>query len=599
MAIKPKAPPKPLNRYGCNQIYNPENQLQYDRLAFAWRFGLDRGAPTRLELFRAISDQLLPQHFEWHNWTERLVLALCENPLNAFPGCQGSAKTFNVAGFAVVWWLAAPRISSVTFVSTSIKSLRRRGWAEIQKCFTKIPGPRVGNFIDSKMIWQIVKGDDKNAIIGKAVEEGSVTKVADDIKGVHTKRQMIVIDEATAVPDAIWDAIENLYAYPTSSGGEFLLVAMANPRSRLERFGQFMEPANGWLSVSTDDEDWDGKPQPQYGGLPVRVTRFDAEKSPNIVQGRIVSRHLPTDRSVEAARKNSGGGNSPGYWTNWRGFPPPEGLTKTVFSYSALEKHEAYGRHIFTGRNFFIIGSLDPARGGDRVALRFARLGETTDGKWGIQSEPPKVIPVDTTSSNPIDYQIVEQVRRECERILINGEEYQCKPEHLIIDDTGDAGVGDIANRIWSPDIYRVKFSWAASEDPCSLEDIRRANEVYQNRITEMHFRARDAVNSAQLKGVDKETAIELCNREFDDSKKKIRLQDKKEYKVKFGKSPDLGDTLVMLLEMARKLGFRMAPIGQTVKRFEEWDQKIAQTQAVYEDVDYSSTDPDELYADA
>lgn len=591
MAGRPKEPER-INRYGC-RVLNPDIQLTYDRAAFAWRRSLDTGAPTRIELFRRISDVLMPKHFEWHLWTERLIHGLCEHPLNGLPGCANSAKTFNVAGFAVIWWLCAPEFSSVTFVSTSIKSLRRRGWAEIQKCYTSIPGARVGNFIDSKMLWQIIKGDDKHAIIGKAVEEGSVTKVADDIKGVHTKRQMIVIDEATAVPEAIWDAIENLYAYPASSGGEFLLVAMANPRSRLERFAQFIEPNNGWLSVSTDDEEWDGKPQVQYGGLPVRITRFDAEKSPNIVEGRLVSRHLPTEKSVQSARNNSGGGSSPGYWTNWRGFPPPEGLTKTVFTYSALEKYDAYGHHLFTGRHFHIIGAFDPARGGDRAALRFARLGELTSGKWGIQAEPAKIIPIDSNSSNPIDYQLVEQVRRECERVIINGEEYSCPPENLIIDDTGDGGLGDIMNRTWNPYIYRVKFSWSPSDDPCSLEDIRLASDVYANRTTEMHFRARDAVNSGQLKGVDKESAIELCNREFDDSKKKIKLQSKQEYKQKFGKSPDLGDTLVMLMEMGRKMGFRLAPMGQTIQKFDEWDLKVKQTQSVYADVDYAEQDED------
>jgi len=47
---------------------------------------------------------------------------------------------------------------------------------------TSIPGPRIGNFVDSRMMWQATKGDDKHAIMGIAVEEGETTKVADNIK---------------------------------------------------------------------------------------------------------------------------------------------------------------------------------------------------------------------------------------------------------------------------------------------------------------------------------------------------------------------------------------------------------------------------------
>lgn len=600
MPTKPKAPTGPLNTYGCN---TPGlTQFDYDRWAFAKRIPIDQGAPTRMELFRRISDRMLPKHFEWHLWTERVVNALCTYPLNGMPGAANSAKTFNVASFAVVWWLAYPDISSVTFVSTSIAALRKRGWAEIQKCRTQIQGPTVGNFVDSKMLWQIKKGDDKHSIMGRAVEQGSVTKVADDIKGVHTKRQMIVIDEATAVPEAIWDAITNLYSYPISSGGEFLLVAMANPRSRLEKFAQFIEPKDGWLSVDIEDEEWEGKPQPEYGGLPVQVTRFDAEKSPNIMEGRIVSRHLPTQNMVEAQRRNSGGGTTPNYFTNWRGFPPPEGLTKTVFTESALLKYDGYGHHTFTGRNFHIIGAFDPAfGGGDKPALRFAKLGEITNGNWGIEVMAPIVIPINVDSTNPVHFQLAEQLRRECESI--NNGAYSCPPENLAIDATGEGGgLCDIIARTWSPNIIRIEFNGKPSEDPCSLEDIRPAREVYDNKAAEMWFRSRDALNSGQLKGIDKETAIELCNREINDFGKRIRLQSKsintekmKSYRAKFGKSPDYADSLVCLSEVARRLGFRLAAVGQTVHKHEDWNERVKKSQAVYANVDYQQEEELEM----
>lgn len=591
---KAKTPerPAPIQTYGCPKQL--PRQFYYDCWAFAKRVPIDQGAPTRLELFKRISDEFMPGHFEWHEWTHRIIGALCENPIVGLPGCSNSGKTFSVMSFAVNWWLCAPDVSSVMIVSTSIKSLRRRGWAEIQRCHTKIPGPRFGNFVDSRMIWSHKRGDDKHAIIGKAVEEGSVTKVADDIKGVHTRRQMVIIDEATAVPEAIYDACGNLYSYPE----EFILVAIGNPRNRLDQFGRFCEPAEGWTSVNVETGEWDSAPIGYIGGKTARIITFDAEKSPNIMEGRVVSRHLPTKEKVAAAR-NSAGGQTPNYWSNFRGFWPPEGLSKTVFSESSLIANDGYGRHVFTGRNFSIIGMFDPAfGGGDRPALRFAKMGETESGQWGIEVFKPIIIPVDARSKNPVHYQLAEQLRRQCESFEVNGNKYTCPPENLAVDATGEGGgLCDIINRTWSPNIIRIEFGGAASEDAASLEDIRPAKDVYQNKRVEIYFRARNALNSRQLKGIDKETAEEVCTIEFDDYGKRIKLQSKKEFKEKFGKSSDFGDCLAGLTEVARKRGFVLAAVGETVNRFNDWNKDADKAQEVYHSVDYTAEE--EEYAEA
>ena len=492
---------------------------------------------------------------------------------------HNSGKTHHWAGFAVAWWLCYPEQSSVMFVSTSIKSLRRRGWAQIQKCFGMTPGDRVGNFVDSRMMWQAVKGDDKHAIIGKAVEEGSTHKVADDIKGVHTKRQMVIVDEANAVPEAIWEAITNLYSYPK----EFILIALANPRDRLSKFSRFIEPLDGWTSVDVNTEEWDGKPQKEYGNIPVKVIRFDAEKSPNIIEGKLVSKHLPTREKVDAA-KASGGGETPSYWTNFRGFPPPEGLNKTVFSESALIKNDAFGKHTFTGKNFQIVGAFDPAfGGGDRPALRFAKIGMIEGDKWGIEVAKPVILPINPHSTNPVHFQLTEALRRLCETVPWGDVTYSCPPENLGVDATGEGGgLCDIIQRTWSSRIIRIEFGGRPSEDSASLEDVRPASEVYENKAVEMWFRSRDAVNAGQLRGIDPETSIELTNRLFDDEGKRIKLQKKKDYKEMFGRSPDFADCLVMILEVARRKGFRLAATGQTVAKLQDWSALFNNAQSVY-----------------
>lgn len=577
-------PKEPILTYGNTTPEMP--QWYYDMKAFSDRKGAEVGIHSRVALFKKIADFWLPGHFEYHAWTDRMLRTLCSGDWTIMAGCAGSAKTFNVTSFATFWWLCAPRESSVTFVSTTFKSVRQRNWAEISKIHSKLEEQRPGewgNFVDSRGLWQWKKGDDKHVICCRAVEEGSIVKVADNIKGIHTKRQMVIIEEATSVPAAIYDACFNLYSYPE----EFILIINGNPRSKLDQMGLIMTPAAGWLSVTPDTEQW--QTGPQINGKPATVMRFDAEKSPNILAGKVVSKHLPTAEKVRIAKAN---GDTPLYWSNFRGFPPPDGLDKTVFSETALTAHDGMGKHIFTGQQFEIIGAFDHARdGGDNPTLRFAKLGKLDNGKIGIQAFPPIVIPINAASTNPIDFQIAEQLRRQCETFKVDEIAYPCRPENLAIDEGGDgAGLCDIVNRLWSFGIIRIQFNSAASTDSCSLEDNRPANEVYWNKRAEMYFRSRDALNHEQLKGIDPDTAKEMCSIRFDDSRRKILIESKKDYRTRNnGRSPDNTDSLIMLLEVARRRGFHLTPVGETANRVSSHDDFVKQASRVYEEVEYAT----------
>lgn len=579
---------------------SPEEFIRI-RMAFANRTTSNEERPG---LFRILADTLAPGWFEWHAWTNKIVEAGCRYRWIGLSGCSNSCKTFNSAGFAAVWWLADPTNSSVIFCSTTMKMLRKRGWAEIRSfnnVIDRIGG--YGNFVDSRTLWQAEQGDDKHAIFGKAVCEGDTNKAAADIQGIHTKRQLIVIDEAEAVPAAIWKACANLYGYCVDVGGEFVLMALANARRRLSQFGRFIEPEGGWNSVSVDSDDWFSKPQ--MDGKRAIVLRFDFRKSPNVVEGKMVSRHLPSKHRVEgrlAALKARGGENDPDHWAYDLGFPAPEGLTKTVFTETLIAKHDGYGKHKFTGVNFRIIGAFDQAfGGGDRPALRFAALGEIDGGKMGIEWMEAIILYVDATSAEPVRYQLKTKLQEHCESVKYRNQTYRCLPEDFAIDCTGDGGLADICQQEWSNKINRIMFSASASDTPVSHEDERSAKEAFLNKRVEMYFRTRDALIAGQLKGIDKDTADELCNLEelVEKADGTVRprktLQSKKEYKLKYQVSPDLSDCGVMLTEVARLKGFMLAAVGFTTQRQGAINAMVAKTQAVYDEDTYFQADNEEV----
>jgi hypothetical protein len=171
--------------------------------------------------------------------------------------------------------------------------------------------------------------------------------------------------------------------------------------------------------------------------------------------------------------------------------------------------------------------------------------------------------------------------------VLVGEHEYACAPQNLGVDDSGEGGLCDVFYRTWSQRIHRIEFGGAASDEPCSIEDIRPSREVYMNKRAEMFFRARDALNSGQLKGIDTETATELCGIEFDDRKQRLVLMAKKDYKLKFGKSCDLADCAVMCVEVARLLGFKVQAVGESAKAEKESDELWKAGQALYESPGY------------
>lgn len=549
--------PQPVDRvndYGLASTYGPDlPQSVYDRMAFIHRLPIQRTGMTLLDLYKKIAEEQTPGFHEYHDWTNAQLEALIHNRWVAFAGCASSAKTHNVAGFAVNWWLMAPTVSAVVFASTTIKSLKKRGWARIQQAFQMMGSPKFGNFVDSRMTWQCQRGDDEHAVYGIAVEEGSTTKVADNLKGMHPDRLMIVLDEGTAIPEAIMDAVSNMWAGRV----EFILVMMANPRSKLDQFGRFIEPKNGWMSVNVDTDEWETKPQ--MDGRCGICVRFDAYKSPNITQGRLISKYLPRESEVEAAAKASGGGNTPRFWSNFRGFLPPEGIERTVFSENALVRGMTYEQPVWTG-DTYMVGGFDPAftTGGDAAQFQPVMVGQTEQGMVAYIL-PAVVIPIASDSPIPASYQLATGLK-------LAAEHHEVPPDAICVDGTGNQ-VCDTIAREWSPSIQRIVSSWAASEREVSHENHNLACEVFANKRTEMWFYARELCDSLQLRGMNHDLASELCAciYEPEDNTHKRRLEGKPDMKSRIGKSPDKADALCLALEAARRKGLECKPQGHTV----------------------------------
>ena len=557
-----------LKTYGFD-VLPGFTQLQYDMLSFVHYQGLQKARCTRYDNFRNIVAILWPT-IAWNIWRERQIKSLCDNEFVSWTGCAASGKTFAGALYSTVWWICQPDVSAVVLTSTTKGMLRKRMWSEVQKLYSNMEWNPPGNMVDSKTVWQAVKGDEKNAVFGLAVKDGNTSAAVGHIQGIHTGRVLIVIDEATDTPQAIFDATANLYAGCES----FQMLVIGNPNSHFDPHGKFSEPKDGWSSVTVDTSEWETKVQ--LNGEPGYCLRFDAEDSPNILAGKTTYKFLMTEPQLEGARRKYGP-ESPLFWKFYRGFWAPSGVLKTVFNEPLLAKMKTHLGFVFR-RSIKTIGACDPAfGGGDRAVIRFAEVGIIEDGKPGIELDMYEEIELDADSSEPIHYQLANHIQKRCR-------ENNCKPEDFGVDASGEGGgLADILAKEWSPKIVRVEFGGAPSDLPVSSEDLRPAKEVYDRRVTELWFTAREYLQSGQLRGIDPWTAKEFCSREFEDERRKLKLQTKKDMKSVYGMSPDIADCTVILTEVAKRSGIGVY-IGDHVREVGK-DTLSEAANAIYDDL--------------
>ena len=553
--------------YGL-EFNHPVSPLELELFCFREGRTPDEGGLGRYGHCRNAINIIWGESIVWNPWLERQLESLCENQWVSWTGCAASGKTYTSALYAMVWWLSDPMHSTVLLASTTAKMIRKRSWANIQQFFRNAEN-FPGNLVDSKTCLQAVKGDDLNAIFGLAVLDGATSKAVANIQGVHSERILVIIDEATDVPVAAFEAASNL----SKGCREFQMLAIGNPHSRLDEHGRFSEPVDGWDSIDLNTLEW----KTMRG----RCLRFDGMHSPNVIAGKTIYEFLITPEQVRQAQDWEGD-ESPRFWKYTRGMWAPSGICKTVLSETMCEKYNARGVHTFSSR-FSMVAGLDPAFGGDRCVLRFARYGDLNSGLMGVEFTETIIIPIDASSSEPVHFQIARQVKDYC---VSRG----VLPSDLAIDATGEGGgLCDIISREWSPSIRRIEFGGRASGKRVSLEDKRLSHEAYANRVTELWFSVREWLMRNQLRGMDAETIIEFTQRMFDDEKRKIKVERKIDMRARTGRSPDLADAAALIIEVARQKG--TGNLTVKAERDKKWDTLSLKYDGIF--------DPDAMYVDS
>lgn len=516
-------------------------------------------------------------NIDWNPWLEDQLGSLCDDRYLheigdtivrkvSWTGPGAAGKTFSSALYAMAWFLTSPHNSSVTLTSTSKMAMGGRVWSVIQNLYSDGLDPDTGegfdwHIINSRKILQWPRGDEKHNIACFAVEEGELLKSVDKIKGRHTERMLLIVDEANGTPEAIFNVIPNML----KGCRELVVLVFDNAGNMYGNHGRCCEPVTGWSSITVEDKEWETKEIPEWG-LPTGICKhYDGKYSPNVVAGKTIYKHIYSWENWQAALKFPP--DSMHFWSQDRGFWAPEGVTSTVFSQPLIARCDATG-FLPIHMSKEIYGFLDPGFGGDRCVAQFAEVGLMEDGRMGINLFSPVYIEPRVNSEAERDYQIAFQFKQECEKRGV-------KPEHAGTDATGiGRGVFAIASNTWSPELKRVEWGGKASEKPSSLVDGRPAHEIYGDRVTELWFSVKEFVESGQLKGMYPEAVKQAVSREYEFIGRRYLLNGKKECRKKLGYSPDEMDAIAGLIEVVKINGVKADPPTNTVVR-QSWEQTM------------------------
>lgn len=276
--------------------------------------------------------------------------------------CHDSGKSFSAANLEE-WWLdvhppGRARVITTAPTGTQVKSIL---WNEINQLFdtAKARGnPLRGRCLTTERYignWQ--------AALGRKPSDYR----QDTFQGLHAEHLLIIIDEASSVPDALWDAVETL---ATNEGAKIFAIGNPDdPQSRMARYCR--DPEKYGYTVIT---------------IPAASTpNFSGEPVPDLL------RRVLLDKKWVDRRRADWGEDHP-FWISKVLAEFPDVDIKTVVKITdalrcALEKDSYPQTQGVTQLGVDVAGS----EAGDKTVIR-ERRGNLALREWSIQTDDPEAI---------------------------------------------------------------------------------------------------------------------------------------------------------------------------------------------------------------
>jgi hypothetical protein len=414
--------------------------------------------------------------FDTYFWSvqRKIALALKKYKRVSVYSCTGMGKSFLEANL-LSWFLQTHPNSVVILVGSVFKQVKRSVWRVVIDLYGKSRIKLMGE--PTAENWSITKGQWYAELLsGKKIEA---------MQGLHAPYLLFVMDEASGIPDFVYDAVMG-----NLSGGDSYVLMCGNP-------------------LNTENEFYKTLFNPRY--VKFKVSVFDTplftgeiNEIPDKYAKRL-KKVLPTPEWVEEMRIKYGEDSL--FWKTkiLAEFP----IENQMGMFNLFDIEYAFNNNeIKVNPDDDVFITVDVARYGEDFTVITIWKGF-------------KMVDMIEVSKNSIT-----EIAGYVENI---DKDYQAN--HIIIDETGvGGGLVDILIENGYDNIYPVNFASKAFED-----------DKYANLGTEMFFNLREFLKNRQVKLIpDDKLKQELMAMEYTfDIKGRFKLVDMKKFKKKFGRSPD------------------------------------------------------------
>lgn len=470
--------------------------------------------------------------------------------------------------FARIWQACNPAKRGVMIINTTQKSQSERAWKYvIDACaqFPWLPGKLASLQTVPRLdiIETVVNPQNKSevfarkkpgvGIISQTVKKGSSASATADLKGMHPDELMVIIEESnhlkrTHLERARANWITNKY---------YKIVLTGNPEIEDAHTGRedalyfFSTPVHGWDSITWGkDRIWDNK----FGG---KSAHFDPYDSPKIHEpGKFpISTWLPDLEYIEKKATELGGTNSQLFKQQIRGIYDHESLPFNPITMSMCKKFQVRRRANFTGMNRERWAAFDPAySGNDEAFLKIAESGLTEEGRIEIDflgEETNFSFKLDGANPQEPSFQMLDWVR---DKLAAWG----VPARNLVMDaNIIGIGLGDIFSTYLSKEINKVIVTGKPGDGYMDLAEKVKARDRCLNRATELWIAFQQLVISGQIRGLDDSVIKQLIDMPAEIINGKIKLLDKREFRKRFGYSPDRAECCIFIVDLMRSRGLK------------------------------------------
>jgi hypothetical protein len=524
----------------------------------------------------------------------RTIEELCNNDDLVLAGAASMGKSFPVGLWILLDWCAAPTCTSSWVATTTIGASEDRIWGIISKLW-KASRVKIGNLMDYRhmIVWGGGDGNDqrdyRNAIKALAFPQGNEgQKAIDTTRGRKNDRIRLALDELPEMEMGALTARVNL-----SSNDDKVFIGIGNPSAGDNPHTRWCTPngQSNFESVTMDMDKWETETGVClfYNGM--RSPNFQAPPSEPPPFPFLMDRN----KQAQMLKQCYGDENAIDYVRNAIGWWPKSGFNQTILTGDLIRNAATNEMPLWDSNGLTKVAGFDTAftAGGDRCVLTIGTLGYVrgTNNKI-LHMDSQHVIQLSARETAEFEVQLATEVVRICRDAGV-------QPQKFGMDVSGDGGrVGQAIIREWlkhdqnGHSIVLISSMGKPTDRIAAEVDKRPCKEVYDRLVSEFWYSCYHGFKSRVIWGIDyaDELGRELCLRRYTLKTRKIAIETKSDFKSRIGYSPDLADSFVYCLEMARRYGLVFIGNDKAVptNRFWARQDKLVETTTTE---DYSTDD--------